>query len=80
MKDLPRAVADTAVGKAVDVVVIRKGKEETRKVTLGRLDDGEQPVEASLKSSAPPEAEFTVTQKAIGLDLAGLSKVLLSKY
>ena len=80
MKDLPRAVADTAVGKAVDVVVIRKGKEETRKVTLGRLDDGEKAVEASLKSTAPPEAEKPVTQKALGLDIAGLSKDLRTKY
>lgn len=80
MKDLPRAVADTAVGKAVDVVVIRKGKEETRKVTLGRLDDGEKAVEASLKSTTPPEAEKPVTQKALGLDIAGLSKDLRTKY
>jgi serine protease Do len=80
MKDLPRAVADTAVGKAVDVVVIRKGKEETRKVTLGRLDDGEKAVEASLKTTAPPEAEKPVTQKALGLDIAGLSKDLRTKY
>src|SRR5262249_14294618 len=29
-KDLSRVVADTAVGKEVDVVLIRKGKEETR--------------------------------------------------
>src|SRR6202012_333210 len=57
MKDLPRAVADTAVGKAVDVVIIRKGKEETRKVTLGRLDDGEKAVEASLKSNSPEVVE-----------------------
>ncbi len=80
MKDLPRAVADTAVGKAVDVVVIRKGKEETRKVTLGRLDDGEKAVEASVKSTAPVETEKPVTQKALGLDLAGLSKDLRGKY
>ena len=80
MKDLPRAVADTAVGKAVDVVIIRKGKEEIRKVTLGRLEDGEKAVEASLKSTAPVEAEKTVTQKALGLDLAGLSKDLRTKY
>ena len=39
MRDLPRIVADTPVGKEVDVVVIRKGKEETKKVTLGRLED-----------------------------------------
>src|SRR5690348_12008249 len=42
-KDLSRTVADTAVGKTVDVVIIRKGKEETRKVTLGRLDDSDKP-------------------------------------
>ena len=29
-KDLSRVVADTAVGKEVDVVIIRKGKEETK--------------------------------------------------
>jgi C-terminal processing protease CtpA/Prc len=31
MHDLPRIVADTPVGKEVDVVVIRKGKEETHR-------------------------------------------------
>ncbi|MEH2510200.1 serine protease Do [Nitrobacteraceae bacterium AZCC 1564] len=80
MKDLPRAVADTTVGKAVDVVIIRKGKEETRKVTLGRLEDGEKPIEASAKTTGPAEAEKTVTQKALGLDLAGLSKDLRTRY
>src|SRR5690348_2760227 len=39
MHDLPRVVADTPVGKVVDVVVIRKGKQETHKVTVGRLQD-----------------------------------------
>ncbi len=76
-KDLSRAVAATAVGKAVDVLIIRKGKEETRKVTLGRLED-DKPVQASLK--AAPEAEKPATQKALGLDLTGLSKELRTKY
>jgi hypothetical protein len=40
--DLPRAVADTPVGKVVDVVVIRKGKQETHKVTVGRLQGNEK--------------------------------------
>src|SRR6266403_124102 len=78
-KDLSRVVADTAVGKEVEVVVIRKGQEETRKVTLGRLEDGEKAVQAAAKTQAEP-AEKPVTQKALGLDLATLSKDLRTRY
>ena len=77
-KDLSRVVADTTVGKAVDVLIIRKGKEETRQVTLGRLEDSEKPVQASVKST--PEADKPATQKALGLDLVGISKELRAKY
>jgi serine protease Do len=77
-KDLSRVVADTAVGKEVDVVIIRKGAEETKKVTLGRLEDGDKAVQASAKSA--PEPEKPVTQKALGLDLATLSKDLRTRY
>ena len=79
-KDLSRVVADTAVGKEVEVVVIRKGKEETRKVTLGRLEDNDKVKEASAKTKDEPPAEKPVTQKALGLDLAALSKDLRTKY
>jgi len=78
-KDLSRVVADTAVGKEVDVVVIRKGQEETRKVTLGRLEDPDKAQPASVKTKEEP-AEKPVTQKALGLDLATLSKDLRSRY
>ena len=77
-KDLSRVVADTAVGKEVDVVIIRKGTEETKKVTLGRLEDTDKAVQASAKKDEP--AEKPVTQKALGLDLATLSKDLRSRY
>ncbi len=78
-KDLSRVVADTAVGKEVEVVIIRKGKEESRKVTLGRLEDNEKVQQAAAKSKEDP-AEKPVTQKALGLDLAALSKDLRTKY
>src|SRR5262245_53175976 len=39
MRDLPPAVAETPAGKEVIVLIIRKGKEETRTVTIGRLED-----------------------------------------
>jgi serine protease Do len=77
-KDLSRIVADTAVGKQVDVVVIRKGQEQTKRVTLGRLEDNDKPQPAAAKST--PEGEKPVTQKALGLDLANLSKDLRSRY
>ncbi|MGB8606738.1 Do family serine endopeptidase [Bradyrhizobium sp.] len=77
-KDLSRVVADTAVGKEVDVVIIRKGVEETRKVTLGRLEDTDKAVPASAKT--PELTEKPVTQKALGLDLATLSKDLRTRY
>jgi serine protease Do len=78
-KDLSRVVADTAVGKEVDVVIIRKGAEETRKVTLGRLEDNDKAVQAAAKTKEEP-AEKPVTQKALGLDLATLSKDLRTRY
>jgi serine protease Do len=77
-KDLSRVVADTAVGKEVDVVIIRKGAEQNLKVTLGRLDDGDKAAPAAAKTQEP--AEKPVTQKALGLDLASLSKDLRSRY
>jgi len=78
-KDLSRVVADTTVGKEVDVVIIRKGAEETRKVTLGRLEDNDKAQQAAAKTKDEP-AEKPVTQKALGLDLATLSKDLRTKY
>src|SRR5271166_5786409 len=41
-RDLPRLVASMPVGRSVDVVVVREGKEVTKTVTLGRLEDGEK--------------------------------------
>ncbi|WP_061027497.1 Do family serine endopeptidase [Bradyrhizobium sp. CCH5-F6] len=77
-KDLSRVVADTAVGKEVDVIVIRKGQEQTKKVTLGRLQDPDK-VQAAVKTDEPAP-EKPATQKALGLDLATLSKDLRTRY
>ncbi|MBM3530252.1 MAG: Do family serine endopeptidase [Alphaproteobacteria bacterium] len=78
MRDLPRIVADTPVGKAVDVVVVRKGKEETKKVTLGRLDDGEKPKPAAITKPQPEEK--SVVQKSLGLQLANMTDDLRKRY
>jgi serine protease Do len=77
MRDLPKIVGDTPIGKDVPVLIIRKGKEETKTVRLGRLED--TPQQASVKTDAPAE-EKSVVQKALGLNLAGMTDDLRKKY
>lgn len=73
-RDLPRLVAATPVGKAVDVVVMRKGKEVTKKVTLGRLEDGEKTMNGD-KSDGKPQMSET-----LGLELSSITAELRSQY
>src|ERR1700719_1324985 len=79
MRDLPRVVADTPVGKDVDVVIVRKGKEENRIVRLGRLEEGENEAALTPKKDAAPE-EKTLVQKTLGLNLANMSDDLGKRY
>jgi len=78
MRDLPRVVADTPVGKEVQVTVVRKGKEETKIVKLGRLEDGEKKP-ALVKNEGTPE-EKSVVKKTLGLDLSNLTGDLRKRY
>jgi serine protease Do len=78
MRDLPRVVADTPVGKQAPVVVIRKGKEETKTVTLGRLEDGEKLAAVETKPDTP--ADKPVVKKALGIELASMSDDLRKRF
>lgn len=75
MRDLPRVVAESPVGKAVDVVVIRKGEEQTVKVTLGRLEDGEKLADAGEvgDDGATDLPETLATVEVLGMTLAELT-------
>jgi serine protease Do len=77
-RDLPRIVASTPVGKAVDVTVLRKGQELTRQVTLGRLEDGERAQKAGL--AQPPVEAPSATRRALGLELSGVSEELRRRF
>jgi serine protease Do len=77
IRDLPRVVADTPVGKDVAVIIIRKGKEETKTVKLGRLEDGEK--QAALTNPADP-GPAPVVKKTLGLELSSLTDDLRKKY
>jgi len=68
--DLPRLVASMPVGQQVDVVIVRKGQELTKTVTLGRLEDGEKTAVASAEAPADDGASKSAALTALGLQLA----------
>ncbi len=87
MRDLPRVVAESPVGKAVDVVLLRNGKETTVKVTLGRLEDSEDaadaadeatPDEGTAEEGKAPEtgkqAEPKKTETVLGMGIGDLNE------
>jgi len=81
MRALPRIVADTKIGKEVDVKILRKGEEETLKITVGRLEEGEQV--ASLDADAeggPADEPESTTVSALGVDLSDLNDELRERY
>jgi len=69
MRDLPRMVAGTPVGKAVRVVVFRDGKTQTLRVSLGRLEGQDTP---KAEAERGPESEGR-TLSTLGLSVARLS-------
>src|SRR5450631_2540992 len=77
MRDLPKIVAETPVGKDVEVTIVRNGKEEKKTVKLGRLEDEKQ---AALTPKKDSPEEKTVVKKALGLDLANLTDELRKKH
>jgi serine protease Do len=74
-RKLPRIVADTAVGKTVDVVVWRGGRKVTVDVTLGELEKFD---EASLPKSSPEEPAKPVERSfdELGLSLSSITPTL----
>lgn len=66
--DLPRIVAQTPIGKEVEVQVIRGGKEIIRKVVLGRLN--EEPQKASATTNTPNAGS---SPKVLGLEVTPLN-------
>jgi serine protease Do len=71
-RDLPRLVASMAVGKQVEVVVVRNGKEVTKTVTLGRLEDGEK--KTALATENDDALKQDAVTKALGMEFSALSE------
>jgi serine protease Do len=86
MRDLPRVVAETAVGAAVPVKILRDGTETTLTITLGRLEVGEQlmaeaagPVEPA-EDPDEPVGPAPGLSDLLGIDIAPLDSATRSAY
>lgn len=81
VRDLPRIVAESPVGKEVDVEILRKGKMENIKVTLGRLEDGEKKLAAANGNEpAVTEKEKRPIIELMGMELMELTDGLREEF
>lgn len=79
MRELPRMVANSPIGEAVDVEVFRKGELVELQVTLGRLDESEAEV-AALTKEQEELAEELESVNILGLTLRSLTPALREEY
>ena len=79
MRDLPRMVAETPVGKAVRVVVARDGKTQTLRVTLGRLEDQQLASAPGGEDGGSPPADPTEIA-GLGMTLAALDETTRARF
>jgi serine protease Do len=76
-RTLPREVADTAAGKAVNVDILRGGKKMTLHAVVAKLqddDDGNKP------NKTPAAAKPSPKSSRLGLSLAALDDAARTKY
>ena len=77
VRDLVQTVGKTEVGKAVDVIVVRNGKEVTLSVTLGLRDDEKLASSEDVpKKETAPEPQKTF--KDLGITLSNLTDEIRS--
>ncbi len=79
MRGLPRIVAQTPIGKTVEVEALRKGERKSFKVVVGRLSEDEKP-DAPATSDTRSEDKATPGGGLIGLKVTPLTDELRRKH
>jgi serine protease Do len=78
VRGLPKLVAQTPIGRTVDVELQRKGQRKVVKVTVGRLTEDETTADGK---KGPPLTETAPSSKAlIGLVISPLTDELRQKH
>jgi len=79
-RDLPKLVAATPVGKDVELVIVRSGKEQVKTVKLGRLEDGEKTAANDAGARDKIEPVNPASQNILGLELSRLTDELRARF
>lgn len=72
MHNLPRIVAETEIGRTIDLVIWRNGKRQTVPVTIGRLDETQAAAFATMTGDEP-DGSTGAKIDSLGLTLSGLN-------
>ncbi|MCB1485559.1 MAG: Do family serine endopeptidase, partial [Hyphomicrobiaceae bacterium] len=80
MRGLPKIVAQTPIGKAVDVEVLRKGATKTVQITVGLLEEESAAGGSDDDSDKGDKAEPPAVSEIIGLKLVPLTDEIRRKY
>ncbi|RBP50815.1 DegQ family serine endoprotease [Arenicella xantha] len=77
MRNLPRTVAQSTVGKAYDMVIWRDGKRKTIKITTEAFPEDDAVAGAETKPDVPVKQE---SDELLGAELSELNDQLRSRY
>lgn len=78
MRSLPRIVAETDVGRDVDVLLWRRGDEQTVQVTLGELPD--ETTLAQMGESPPETVSSALALESLGLTVDAITDELRERF
>jgi len=80
-RDLPKIVAAAPVGKEVEIVVLRQGKQVAKTIKLGRLEDNEKQAALGAKrGDSGMKGALSPVEKALGMEFSNLTEELRQKY
>ncbi len=78
MRSLPRIVAETDVGREVDVLIWRRGEKQTVRVKLGELPD--DATLAELGGETPPPQSTALEIDELGITVGALDDEMRSRF
>lgn len=80
MRELPRMVAETTIGDAVDVVVLRKGEKVTLKVTVGKLEEAAEEAKDTKDSGKSDDKAAPEETEILGMVLSELDDAARTEF